>query len=76
VFQNNKGIKMLLKLEKLQKLNTVQKILCLLVLAILIAGKEIFRSMGISSSNRDEIMLATIVVSLVGIYFFKDKPEE
>ena len=63
-------------LKKIEKLNTVQKILCLLVVALLIGGEGIVSAMGVDYHQEDNVLIASIVVSLMGIYFFKDKREE
>ena len=68
-------------IEKIKKhfknLNNIQKVLYLIIVLFIIVGELLLEEFGIGSRNdRENFLVAIYVVSVLGIFLFKDKSEK
>lgn len=68
-------------IEKIKKhfknLNNIQKVLYLIIVLFIIVGELLLEEFGIGyRSDRENFLVAIYVVSVLGIFLFKDKSEK
>ena len=67
-------------IEKIKKhfsnLNSNQKVFYLILVTFIVMGEPLLRELGVGYSRRDSIQLGIIMVSVLGIFLFKNKSEE
>ena len=67
-------------IEKIKKhfsnLNSNQKVFYLILVTFIVMGEPLLRELGVGHSRRDSIQLGIIMVSVLGIFLFKNKSEE
>tara|TARA_B100000686_G_C16145256_1_gene644089 strand:+ start:340 stop:549 length:210 start_codon:yes stop_codon:yes gene_type:complete len=67
-------------IEKIKKhfsnLNNTQKVVYLILVSFIVFGEPLLRELGVSSRRTGSIQFGIIMVSVLGIFLFKDKSEE
>jgi len=68
---------MIEKIKKhFKKLNNIQKTLILILVTFLMIGDTILKELGVGHYDREETLIGIIVVSVLGIFLFKNKSEK
>ena len=67
-------------IEKIKKhfsnLNNTQKVFYLILVSFIVFGEPLLRELGVLSRRTGSIQFGIIMVSVLGIFLFKDKSEE